>query len=515
MIIKKFDRSAKSLYELLQSDREPFLTRGRKCAELTIPALLPPSGHSKASALYTPNQSLGARGVNNLASKLLLSLIPPNTPFFRLLVDDFELIEMGGEDDRAKFEEALNDVERAVQTETERKALRTPVFMALKLLIAVGNALLYMPKDGKMRALRLDSYVVRRSPDGDVIDVILKEEIAYASLPKDLQAKLAEDPQKKYDPSDPVDVYTCFHLDDGKYYGWQEVEDITVDGSEGSWDKARAPFLALRWTAIDGEDYGRGHVEEYIGDLNHLEGLSEAILETSLAMAKAVILVRPGASTKIKSLAQAKNLDFVVGEVEDVGVVQLEKRADLSVAQRSASEVKQDLAQAFLLNGSVQRDAERVTAEEIRFMAAELEDALGGVYSLLAQEFQLPLVNRLMDLMTREKRLPKIPKGIVPSIVTGLEALGRGQDLSKLQVFSNEIAKFGPEKIDEELNVGDYFKRFGTGLGIDMDGLIYTPEEKEERLQQKLAQVQEQQMMDLAGKAAPAAIQAASRSESN
>lgn len=512
---EKFDRKARALYELLSSDREPYLGRGRKCAELTIPSLLPPSGHSKSSDFFTPNQSVGARGVNNLASKLLLSLIPPNTPFFRLLVDDFELMEMGGEDKRSEFEEALNDVERAVQTETERKALRTPVFMALKLLVSTGNALMYMPRKSNVRTLRLDSYVVRRSPDGTVIDVIIKEEIAYAALPQDIQSKLAEDPQKEYDPSDPVEVFTCFHLSDGKYHGWQEVEDMVVDGSEAHWSQDKAPFLALRWTSIDGEDYGRGHVEEYIGDLNHLEGLSQAIRETSLAMAKAVILVRPNATTKVKSLAQAKNLDVIVGEEDDVGVVQLEKRADMSVAHQSMTEVTHRLAQAFLLNSAVQRDAERVTAEEIRFMAAELEDALGGVYSLLAQEFQLPLVNRLMDLMTREKRLPRIPEGIVPSIVTGLEALGRGQDLSKLQVFSNEVAKFGPEKVDEEINLGDYFRRFGTGLGIDMDGLVRSEEEKEARRQQQMEQIEQQQAMELAGRAAPAAIQAASRSESN
>lgn len=512
----KFEKSAHSLYEQLTGDRESFLSRGRKCAELTIPALLPPEGHGGHSDLYVPYQSVGARGVNNLASKLLLSLIPPNTPFFRLLVDDYELAELGGEDERAKFEEALNGVERAVQTETERKALRTPVFMALKLLVSTGNALLYMPKDSRVRCVRLDSYVVRRSPDGTVIDCILKEEIAFAALPADIRDKLTENPEgKKYDPNDPVAVYTCWHLNDKKYYGWQEVEGHEVEGSRASWKMDRAPFLPLRWTSIDGEDYGRGHVEEYIGDLNALEGLSQAILESSLAAAKCVIMVKPNATTRVDKLTEARNLDVIQGQEDDVFVMQLDKRADLSVAQATAGEIMQRLAQAFLLNSAVQRDAERVTAEEIRFMAAELEDALGGVYSLLAHEFQLPLVKRLMDLMTREKRIPKLPDGIVPSIVTGLEALGRGQDLSKMQVFSNEIAKFGPETIDEYLNLGDYFTRFGTGLGIDMDGLIRSEEERQQRAMERQQAMEQQQQMELAGKAVGPAINAAAKQQGN
>ncbi|WP_416142518.1 portal protein [Escherichia coli] len=47
-------------------------------------------------------------------------------------------------------------------------------------------------------------------------------------------------------------------------------------------------------------------------------------------------------------------------------------------------------------NSAVQRTGERVTAEEIRYVASELEDTLGGVYSILSQELQLPLVRVLL-----------------------------------------------------------------------------------------------------------------------
>lgn len=506
------EKPVSALYEQLIVDRQPFLDRGRKCAELTIPALLPPGGQTPAGDLHVPYQSVGARGVNNLSSKLLLSLLPPNSPFFRMLVDDYELAENFDEDGRAKFEEALNEVERSVMNETERKALRTPVFLALKLLVATGNTLVYLPKEGRVRSIRLNSYVVRRSPDGTVLDCILKEEIAYAALPTDIRAKLDEAPeQKKYNDDDPIAVYTCWKLNGKKYDGWQEVEDMEVEGSKASWKTDRPNFLPLRWTAIDGEDYGRSHVEEYIGDLNALEGLSQAILESSLAAAKCIIMVKPNATTRIDKLASARNLDVIQGQEDDVFAFQLDKRADLQVAQSTAAEIMQRLAQAFLLNSSVQRNAERVTAEEVRYMAAELEDALGGVYSLLSQEFQLPLVNRLIDMMQREGRLPTLPDGIVPSIVTGLEALGRGHDLSKMQLFSSEVGKFGPEAIDEYLNLGDYFRRFGTGLGIDMDGLVRSEEERAQRAQQKAEQAQQQQMMELAGKAAGPSINAASK----
>src|SRR4051812_42647013 len=69
-------------YDALTPDREPFLRRARDAARLTVPSLLPEAGHSAATKLYRPWQSTGARCVNNLASKLLQTLLPSD-PFFR------------------------------------------------------------------------------------------------------------------------------------------------------------------------------------------------------------------------------------------------------------------------------------------------------------------------------------------------------------------------------------------------------------------------------------------------
>ena len=45
----------------------------------------------------------------------------------------------------------------------------------------------------------------------------------------------------------------------------------------------------------------------------------------------------------------------------------------------------------YLLNVVV-RDSERTTAEEVRMTTQELQDSLGGIYGILSQEFQLPLL---------------------------------------------------------------------------------------------------------------------------
>lgn len=90
--------------------------------------------------------------------------------------------------------------------------------------------------------------------------------------------------------------------------------------------------------------------------------------------------------------------------------------------------------------------------------------------------------------------MPKLPDNTVkPTIVTGVEALGRGQDLNKLATFLQYLQPLGTEVIAQEMNVDDYIDRLGASLGIDTGGLIKSAEQKAQ--EQQAAQAQQQQMM--------------------
>lgn len=453
---------------------------------------MPPDGHTEESTLPTPYQGLGARGVNNLAAKLLLTLFPPNTPFFRLAIDDFTLQELTQQEGlRAEVEESLNKVERATATEIETTAMRVKAFLALKYLVVVGDALLYLPDEGGMKVFRLDQYVVRRDPMGNPIEIVVKEEVYPSVLPDDIrdeiQAKASEDHKET------VEIYTHVLLtDDRKWESYQECMGKEIPESRGLYPYDESPWLPERWTAIDGEDYGRSHVDEYLGDLMTLEALSKAITEGSVEAARILYFVRPNGSTNPEDVAKALNGDVKAGTAEDVSVLQLEKYADFRVALERVMKIEERLSRAFLLMESIRRDAERVTAEEIREMAKELEDSLGGVYSVLSQELQLPLVRRLMAQMSKSGRLPKLPDEVVkPTIVTGLEALGRGHDLTKLQAFTAVIQNLPPslsQKIADRIDESDLVTRISTALGIDADGLVLSEEEYQQRQQQMALQ---------------------------
>ena len=488
-------KTCASLYEKLKTDRYNFLTRARDCSKFTIPTLIPPDGHSSGTKYYTPYQGIGARGVNNLASKLLLALLPPNSPFFRLQIDDFTLEQLTQQEGmRAQVEEGLNKIERAVQSEIEAGAVRVSAFEAMKHLLVGGNALLYLPDEGGMRVFPLEKFVVRRDPMGNVLDIIVHEQIAHDALPKDLRDVLPYEAQKKdSNGTKDVDLYTHVYLEENKWKVYQEIKGMIVPGSEGTYPKDKSPWIPVRFTKVDGENYGRSYVEEYLGDIKSLEGLSQAIVEGSAAAAKVIFLVNPNGTTSQQTIAEADNGAIVEGNDQDVSVLQLQKYNDFRVALETANRIEERLAFAFLLNSAVQRNGERVTAEEIRYMANELEAALGGIYSILSQEMQLPMVNRIMFSMERKKKMPVLPKGTVkPVIVTGIEALGRGNDMNKLQAFFESAAMVA--QLPPEIDKSDALKRLGTSLGIDMKGLVKSPEQ----IAEEQAQAQQMAMMQQA-----------------
>ncbi len=495
--MRQTDVSAEERYQQLEIDRRPFLDRARLCAALTIPAILPREGHTKHSILPTPYQSLGARGVRTLASKLLLSMFP-QVPFFNYKVDDQTLADLG--EQRGEVEKALASRERSLIMEMENAVFKPKASMVFQHLLVTGNMLLYTPTDPQenVRNFRLDQYIVRRDPSGNVLEIIIKEEVDFSILDYELQQTLMREPQySTEDPKGvkerPIELYTRVWWDASanNWKTYQEIGGFLVPDSEGTYPKDLNPYLPLRLITQPNEDYGRSYVEEYLGDLDSLEALSETLVEASAASARVVFLVSPNGTTNIQVVAKARNGDVVAGNANDVTAMQVQKQADLSVAQRQAEEIGTRLSYAFLLHAAIQRQGDRVTAEEIRYMATELDDALGGIYTLLASEFQLPIVALFEKRMEKNKKLPALPKDVAkPVIVTGLEAIGRGHDAQNMKAFVSEIVQIvGPDVAMRYLNPTEFMSRSAAAYSIDTTGLLKT----EEQIQQaeQMAQVQQ------------------------
>ncbi len=474
--------TAKSLYAALDQDRMPYVSRAERNAKITVPYLFPKDGTTGASEFDDTNQSLGSRCIRNLASKLQMSLFPINAPFFKYQIDDIALQKLTQSNDkRGAIDTALSARERAVINEMGSSMFRPISFETCRQLLVAGNYLLYIPKKGRVRGFALSSYVVQRDPSGTVLDIVVREEIAKAALPLDVRAGLpAQEGNAARDAK--IELYTRISLnDDGtKYIVTQEIEGNVLDGDHGGeYPVDKCPWLPLRLTALAGEHYGRAFVDEYIGDLTSLNALTGAIRDGTMQAAKVVWLVAPNSTTSAIKLAKAENGGFVQGHRDHITCLQMDKAADFSVAERLIQSLTERISYGFLLNSAIQRNGDRVTAEEIRYMASELDQGLGGIYSLLSEEFQMPVANLFGIRMESVRKVPPLPKEISStSIVTGLDALGRGNDLTNLDTFIQGAAQtFGPEVVSRRISEGEYFKRRGAALGIDTGGLVRTDEE--------------------------------------
>lgn len=472
-------------YTALSTFRSGVLLRARKCAELTIPSLLPPEGSTQDMTLPTPWQSLGARGTNNLSSKLLLALLPPNSPFFRQKLDDKTVAELSTDPEaKQAVENALSQREIQIVEELEAHGVRVPAFELMKHLVVLGNSLIHSDPDGSIRVFRLDHYVVKRDPKGNVLEIVVHERVSPVCLPPDIQLAIKKPDGK---PEEVVDLYTRIIRTPENFVVSQEAAGVPLPASAGTYPLDKSPWRPLRWAAVSGEDYGRSLVEEYMGDLQSLETLTQAIVEGSAAGARLLFLVRSG-TTRIKDLQNAPNCGFVAGNSDDVHALQTEKFSDFRVAQETSDRLEKRLSAAFMLNESATRPAERVTAEEIRFMARELEDSFGGVYSVLSIDLQMFLVQLTQDRMEKNQKLPRLPKDSVKiTIITGLDALGRSHDLTKLNMFMQEMEPVIDE-LKPRLKFLNFADRVAAGTGVDIKGLFMSDEDY--KAQQALQQNQ-------------------------
>lgn len=499
-------QGAQQLFQRLSTDRDNYTQRAQKNATYTIPQLFPKQSDDGGTAYQTPYNSVGARGLNNLASKLLLALLPPGQPFFRMGLDteSQQALNANGDDQtKDDVEYGLSLIQSMMVKHMEAMSLRPTLFEALKQLIVAGNAMLFLPPlEGGVKCYGLRDYVVQRDGIGNIIQLVARDTLTKGTVPANVLSMLG-DTSGQVDLGQKVNIYTHVYLVSGdtlensQWQSYQQVNGQPIAGSQQTYPYDKLPWIPIRFTKKDGESYGRSFVEDYLGDLISLQNLTKAIVDMSMISAKVLYLVSPASQTNIKALASASNGAFVKGREQDVVPMQLNKSLDMQTAMATAQQLQSRLSYCFLLNSAVQRNGQRVTAQEIRYVANELQDTLGGVYSLLSQQLQLPLVKCVYNQLQASNAIPAINQKLVkiePTIITGVDALGRGQDLANLTQAISIMSQF-PEFM-QVLNVGNLATRIFTAAHIDITGLVKSPEQVAQEQQAAMQQYAQQQGVD-------------------
>lgn len=493
-------------YAALTSKRNPFLERAKVFSRYTIPNLYPDTSSlsNQGDGVNTTGwQSFGAKCMNSITNKLVMTLFPPHQDFARLELTPQAKAALVEEDLNVVDEEqVLINVQKQALLEHERIAGRVGLGEALEHLGVAGTTCLYLPEgdDSSLINYPLDRFVNRRDKSGNLLELIVEESKAIDTFEPALQAVIkASNNQKVGDSKDEAVLYTRACYKNGMYLIEQEVVGEIINTKRVRPDKL--PFIVLRWKTNYGEDYGRSLVEQHAGDFHVIQLLSEAIAKGMILMSDVKYLVKQGSVTDIDHLIESPTGEFIYGNLEDIGVLQLTKYADYTPISNVLDKYERRVGESFMLG--VQRDAERVTAYEVRRDALQMENSLGGAYSLLAVTLQRPYFRLLLNRIDFD-----LPDNLVNTVITtGIEALSKMGDADKFLQWSEAMMQAAnlPQNVQSRIKWGDFARYTAGQLSLELPYMM--SEEEYMQAQERQAQAaQNAQMMEGVSKAIPTAI---------
>jgi hypothetical protein len=500
---------AEDAYKDYEADgvKQGVMQQAEVIAEMTIPAAFPPLGWKPGDRLPSNNQSMGTKAVNSLASALMFMAFPPGQPIFKWQVATYKIRDEIKQDPEfyANTVLALAELEITHRERFQATPLATAYVGYIKQLIIAGNALWKHLKLDEPTYSTMRNYVVKRDFPGNPLVIIHKRCVTLDQLDGDHReqvwevlsdAKKYEKGKLKRDWEIEVEVYDCqrrWVADDGEvtWCYWEETHGITLEETEVEADADNPPMWAGWLIPSYGNNWGISYCYEYIGDLFITETNASALNDGASLAALALLFAKPGGPS-IKAIREARNLSVLPGSAEELSVFRSEKQGDFSFVLEWFQLAQQRLESAFLMQESIQRNAERVTAEEIKRLGAALDKAMGGLYTEIGQGNQRVIITRAVNLHEEEEKdLPKPPREFASiRVITGIDALGNSTDYDNLMEYGQAAMTIFPQSFEAYHNPGAFFTRLAASKAVRPDGLIKSTGE----VQQAQAQAKQEQM---------------------
>lgn len=459
--------SPKDKFDLLRGKQLLLLTRCEQYAAWTIPSKFPQNHTTDDDEQAVDFQSMGARAVNNLRNKAMLALFAPSRPFFRPNITQEVAAALAKQGVAgAGLDATLAQVAKLGMKSLEAMQIRSVLNETIDQLIITGNALLaYDEDEGAISLFTLRDYVVKRTPRNKLLEFIYRECSELSSFPENVQsAYKAKNLNAK--PDEIVSLYSRVYRKGDTWHLEQSIEDILVQPESATqWADKDLPYRVLTWSLAPKRNYGTGLVEESQGAFHALSTLSSAMIPGLIEMCRIIHLANPTGVTDALEFQNALSGAVLAGKSDDLSTPDLGGKArDYATVVGAIESYKQDLAQLFLLATNVVRNAERVTAEEIRLLANELETSMGGVYSRLSYDLQQWLAEIAIKLID----VPEL-NDLDVYVVTGLDALSANGDLDNLRAMMADLtaAQNLPDEIKATIVWDSYVQLLASLHNVD------------------------------------------------
>ena len=487
-------------WQVLDGRKGDLISRCEQYAMWTIPSVCPVENEEGVEQ-SKGNVAVGARLVNHLSNRIVDTMFPSDKPFFTLPLTaeaQARLTEDMGEEQLDAFAGEIRKATTAAENAAMRKlnltAYRPVAVQAVQHQIVTGNVIIHRTDDDKRVVYGIKDFCVTRDIKGQLLTVILKDSKKFASLPSMLQERL-KDTREDYKSDTDVVLYTYYYKEDGKWCRIQGIDTHVIQETKKSYKEADFPVLALTWNLSRGESYGRGLVEDHAVTFHNVDVTTLAMIDLIGFAADLKFLVNPSSQLDVDEWNNAERGSYNPGMKDDITVPDFPKRVEIQVIMEAIAKWERELAQAFLLQSAGVRDAERVTAEEIRFYARELESAYGGLYSRLALEWQQKeaeyLISKIDFSVVSETGIETFDV----MVTTGLESLSREGQLDNLRLAVADLQMLDavPEDLRAVINKRKFAEFVFTNRGVKLGEFVYTEEEMQ--AQQQAAEQQQAAMM--------------------
>jgi hypothetical protein len=489
-----------SIWEDMETEKGDLAKRSEAYARWTIPAVMPADPYSNTEQ-EKGSVMIGARLVNHLANRVVDVLFPVSRPFFTVALTPEakqKLEKEKGEENTAIIEEAVRDstskLEKVAMRKLKLTEYRPVAINTCKHLIIAGNALLRRMPSGKRIMYSVKRFGVRRDIEGNEIEVVLYDKKRFSTFDRETRemirvAQTQSFTQQSKDTDDVTLLTRYYKLPDGRWQVEQEADGVWLDNDQ-TLSAEDYDLLILTWNLSTGENYGRGLVEDHAATFHKLDVTTEAVTDLIAILCDIKFFVKPGSalSMQIAELNRSKRGDYFAGNEGDVTVPDLGNRGNLETMLGAIQKWENDLSQAFLLSSV--RDAERVTAEEIRLIASELESSYGGLYSNLALSWQQKEADYAISQINFNKEIGGGIELFEVLVTTGLESLSReGQiDNLRLAIADLQMLQAVPDRMQAAINPLRFASFVFTNRSVDLKSFLNTPEEMEAERQAALAQ---------------------------
>lgn len=505
----------RQMFQRMDGERQERIRSSEQFAYYTIPSIFPRDDNGDNSQGVGMLDSIGSAVLNHFANKLVTTLFSPNRPFFRLqpasdsdTADELEAAVENDDDPEAQaqatqimktFRATASRIEKKAVAQLENISYRTAAVECAKLLVATGDAVIKNPGDRKKPTVySMKNYVALKDGAGTDKILIIRDTRAFASFPDSIQEALqASTTDKTYQPTTDVSVYTKYELrDDGRYLFTQATDEVDLLSEDEVLIPADAMIHThLSWNVHNGENYGRGLVEDFSGAFHMVDSISRTQAALTARIAAQKIFVSPQSNIDIQALNGANSNSYVSGDPAHIGTEKLADPQDIVALSGVKAEYVRQISAAFLYGSGTTRDAERVTAEEIRENAAELEVAHGGVYSRFSGEWQRKAAQEAVAAVDEP-----LTDDIDAQIITGMDSLSRQGEMQAVRIWLQDLSLLNqvPEHMQGVIKPAQFAEYTALQRGVDHSAFVMTEKEvlqAQEAAQQREAamQAQEQQ----------------------